>query len=129
MLVDCLKNTRLGTTEKIAWVLVILCLHLLGALIYLVVVRRRCWNWHQGKICGKVTEMMSIAEAVIQELNAPPPEKQEQVLEFVDSLSGGAEPGERLSFFDTALSLKLKGPRDWATNFEEYTDGNKKDAL
>ena len=62
-------------------------------------------------------------------MNALPPEKQEQVLEFVDSLSGDAEPGEPHSFFDTALSLNLKGPRDWATNFEEYTDGNKKDAL
>ena len=72
---------------------------------------------------------MSIAEAVIEKLNALPPEKQEQVLEFVDSLSPKALAAEPLSFFDTALSLKLKGPKDWATNFEEYTDGDKKDAL
>ncbi len=34
MLVDAIKNRALSDTEKIIWVLVILFLHLLGALIY-----------------------------------------------------------------------------------------------
>ena len=30
-----------------------------------------------------------------------------------------------LSFFDTALSLNLEGPPDWALNFDEYLYGEK----
>jgi hypothetical protein len=41
MLVDCIKNTRLGETEKVVWVLVIIFLHALGALIYLLAGRDR----------------------------------------------------------------------------------------
>ena len=72
---------------------------------------------------------MSITEAVIEKLNALPPEKQARVLEFVESLSGTAAKDKPYSFFDTARGLKLKGPRDWAAHFEEYTDGDKKDAI
>jgi len=41
MLIDCLQNSRLQSTEKIVWVLVILFLHFLGALIYYFVGRGR----------------------------------------------------------------------------------------
>jgi predicted transporter len=41
MLVDCIQNQSLSSTEKIVWVLVILFLHALGALIYYLVGRRR----------------------------------------------------------------------------------------
>ena len=41
MLVDCLTKKRLRSTEKIVWVLVLLFTHAVGALLYLVLVRRR----------------------------------------------------------------------------------------
>ncbi|MDB6020130.1 MAG: hypothetical protein JWR19_4619 [Pedosphaera sp.] len=41
MLVDCIKNDRLSSNEKIIWVLVILFLHALGALIYFLVGRNK----------------------------------------------------------------------------------------
>ena len=41
MLVDCIQNQSLSSTEKIVWVLVIIFLHALGALIYYLVGRRR----------------------------------------------------------------------------------------
>jgi hypothetical protein len=34
MLIDCIQNNSIGSTEKIIWALVILFLHCLGALIY-----------------------------------------------------------------------------------------------
>jgi hypothetical protein len=34
MLVDCIKNERLGDNERIVWVLVVVFTHWLGALIY-----------------------------------------------------------------------------------------------
>lgn len=39
-LVDCLQNPRLNGTEKLVWVLVILFLHVLGAIIYLAIGRQ-----------------------------------------------------------------------------------------
>ncbi len=41
MLIDCLMNPRLQGTEKLVWVLVILFLHVLGAIIYFVVGRQQ----------------------------------------------------------------------------------------
>jgi hypothetical protein len=41
MLIHALTNRGLGDGEKVAWVLVILCLHFLGALIYFFVGRPR----------------------------------------------------------------------------------------
>lgn len=41
MLIHALMNRGLGDGEKVAWVLVILCLHFLGALIYFFVGRPR----------------------------------------------------------------------------------------
>lgn len=35
---------------------------------------------------------------------------------------------QSLSFFDTALSLNLEGPPDWATNFDDYLYGGKGEA-
>ena len=39
MLVDAITNTALNGTEKIIWVLVVLFLHLVGALLYFFVAR------------------------------------------------------------------------------------------
>jgi uncharacterized RDD family membrane protein YckC len=41
MLIDCLTNPRLQGAEKIVWVLVVLFLHLLGAVIYFAIGRQR----------------------------------------------------------------------------------------
>jgi hypothetical protein len=41
MLIDAIKNQRLTDGQKIAWVLVILFLHFLGALIYFLAGRSR----------------------------------------------------------------------------------------
>ena len=72
---------------------------------------------------------MSTTEAILEKVTALSPEKQEQVLEFVDSLTKRKESAKPYSFLDVALSQRLKGPRDWAANFEEYLHGDKKNAL
>jgi Phospholipase_D-nuclease N-terminal len=41
MLVDCLQNPALVGTEKIVWVLVIILLHVLGAIIYFAVAKSK----------------------------------------------------------------------------------------
>jgi len=41
MLIDCIQNQRLNSTEKVIWVLVIIFLNLLGAIIYFLAGRKR----------------------------------------------------------------------------------------
>jgi hypothetical protein len=41
MLIDCIKNSSLSSNEKIVWVLVIIFLYALGALIYLLVGKKK----------------------------------------------------------------------------------------
>jgi cytochrome c oxidase assembly factor CtaG len=41
MLIDCLQNSRLQGVEKLVWIVVILFLHLLGAVIYFFVGREQ----------------------------------------------------------------------------------------
>jgi hypothetical protein len=41
MLIDCLQNPRLPSTEKLIWVLVIFFMHFVGALIYFFVGRQQ----------------------------------------------------------------------------------------
>jgi Phospholipase_D-nuclease N-terminal len=41
MLIHCIKNPALTDTQKIVWVLVILFAHLIGALIYYLVVKNK----------------------------------------------------------------------------------------
>ena len=72
---------------------------------------------------------MSTTEAILEKVSALPPEKQEEVLEFVDSLAKKVASAKPYSFLDTALSQKLQGPKDWSANFEEYLHGDKWDAL
>ncbi len=40
-LVDCLQNPRLEGTEKLIWALVILFLHIVGAILYFVIGRQQ----------------------------------------------------------------------------------------
>jgi hypothetical protein len=39
ILIDCLKNQRLDGTEKMIWVLVIFCLHVIGPLLYFFIAK------------------------------------------------------------------------------------------
>ena len=41
MMIDAIKNKGLSDGEKVAWVLVILFLHFIGALVYLIFGRSR----------------------------------------------------------------------------------------
>ncbi len=41
MIIDCAKNNRIAGGEKVAWLLVIIFLHFLGALIYFFAGRRK----------------------------------------------------------------------------------------
>ncbi len=41
MLVDCIQNPALDGTEKLIWALVILFLHVLGAVLYYLIVRSK----------------------------------------------------------------------------------------
>jgi hypothetical protein len=41
MLIDALMNPRIQGTEKLVWVLVVLFLHLLGAVLYFVIGREQ----------------------------------------------------------------------------------------
>ena len=40
MLVDCIQNNRLESTQRLIWVLVIFFLHALGALLYFLIGRK-----------------------------------------------------------------------------------------
>ncbi len=72
---------------------------------------------------------MSTTEAILETVNALPPEKQAEVLEFANSLAKKTATAKPYSFLDVALSQKLQGPKDWAANFEEYLHGDKRNAL
>ena len=43
MIIDCVTNRYLGSGEKIAWTLVIILLHGLGALIYFIAGRKQSY--------------------------------------------------------------------------------------
>ena len=71
---------------------------------------------------------MSVAEAVMEKLSALPPQKQEQVLHYVESLNlpaktttTDADPYEWLKI---AASMNLDGPPDWSEKFEDYLNGD-----
>jgi len=69
---------------------------------------------------------MSIAETVIQKLSALPPEKQEQVLQYVEALTDQRElpvPRQSGSALRSFAQLKLDGAIDSSTRFHEYLYG------
>jgi hypothetical protein len=70
---------------------------------------------------------MSVAEAVMEKLSALPPQKQEQVLHYVESLKPKAhkakakvDESDSHPWIKVALSLNLDGPPDWSEKFEDY---------
>ena len=73
---------------------------------------------------------MSVAEAVMEKLSALPPQKQEQVLHYAESLDQPAKTKSEASQADPyawlkfAASMNLDGPPDWSEKFEDYLNGN-----
>ena len=72
---------------------------------------------------------MSVAEAVMEKLSALPPQKQEQVLHYVESLEPKApkaqvDESDPHPWIKVALSMNLDGPPDWSEKFEDYLNGD-----
>jgi hypothetical protein len=65
---------------------------------------------------------MSTTEAILEKVSALPPEKQAEVLSFVESLSKPETPktGDPYAWLKIAREMNLEGPPDWSRRFEEY---------
>ncbi len=80
---------------------------------------------------------MSTTEAILEKLSTLPPEKQSQVLHFVESisqppLSSAAESAttdKPHAWLDIAMSMKLDGPPDMSEHLDDYLYGDKKHVL
>ena len=75
---------------------------------------------------------MSTTEAIFEKVSALPPEQQQEVLQFVDSISGRDEPaknGQPYEWMDLALKANVQGPPDWSEHLDEYLYGDKRNAL
>ena len=75
---------------------------------------------------------MSTTEAILEKLSALPPEKQERVLQFVETLAAPAKPvaenAEPHAWLKIAMSMKLEGPPDLSEHLDDYLYGDKKNA-
>jgi hypothetical protein len=72
---------------------------------------------------------MSVTEAVMKKLSALPPQKQEQVLDYVNSLTEKLSPpkdsnADPYEWLKIAASMNLDGPPDWSEKFEDYLNGD-----
>ena len=75
---------------------------------------------------------MSTRDAILERLDTLPPEKQEDVLHYVESISPAQQPaktGEPYEWLDIALKANLQGPPDWSEHLDDYLYGDKKNAL
>ena len=68
---------------------------------------------------------MSITEAILEKVNALPPEDQADVLEYVDALTKKAsvKTGEPYSALRAVANLNIDGPPDASKRFHEYLYG------
>jgi hypothetical protein len=75
---------------------------------------------------------MSTTEVILEKVSALPPDKQERVLEFVESIieSGklAAKIGKPYGWMETALKANFQGPPDWSEHLDDYLYGGKRDA-
>ncbi len=74
---------------------------------------------------------MSTKEAILEKVSALPPEKQEAVLEFVESLNPPTiveKSGEPYEWMKIAMSMNLNGPPDMSEHLDDYLYGGKKNA-
>ncbi|MDD5139736.1 MAG: hypothetical protein PHY43_05675 [Verrucomicrobiales bacterium] len=67
---------------------------------------------------------MSVAEAVMEKLSALPPQKQEQVLHYVESLNRPAKTAatdaDPYEWLKIAASMNLDGPPDMSEHLDDY---------
>ena len=67
---------------------------------------------------------MSVAEAVMEKLNALPPQKQEQVLHYVESLNRPAKTAptdaDPYEWLKIAAGMNLGGPSDMSEHLDDY---------
>ena len=72
---------------------------------------------------------MSTAEVIQKKVNALPPEKQKDVLHYVDSISAPNQPpaktGKPYAWIDVCLKANLQGPPDWSEHLDDYLYGDK----
>jgi hypothetical protein len=67
---------------------------------------------------------MSTAEIIQEKVNALPPEKQQEILRYVETVaSSPAKTGEPYSSLRTIAGLNIDGPPDASTRFHEYLYG------
>ena len=75
---------------------------------------------------------MSTTEAIFEKVSALPPEKREDVLRYVESISEQpASPvkcGKPYEWMDIALKANLQGPPDWSEHLDDYLYGDKQNA-
>jgi hypothetical protein len=73
---------------------------------------------------------MSTTETILEKVSGLPPEQQEQVLEFVDSLAkpAPAKGGDPYAWLSIAMSMNLEGPPDMSEHLDDYLYGDKKHA-
>jgi hypothetical protein len=65
---------------------------------------------------------MSTTEAILKKVSALPPEKQEQVLDYVESLNPPAiaeKSGEPYAWMKIAMSMNLNGPPDMSEHLDD----------
>lgn len=69
---------------------------------------------------------MSVTEAVMEKLSALPPQKQEQVLHYVESLNPPVEKkpaneqADPYEWLKIAASMNLSGPSDMSEHLDDY---------
>ena len=69
---------------------------------------------------------MSTTEAILETVNALPPEKQEQLLDYAKLLAESAsapKSGEPYSALRAVAAMNLDGPPDASKRFHEYLYG------
>jgi hypothetical protein len=72
---------------------------------------------------------MSTTEAILEKVSALPPEKREDVLRYIESISGPvAKNGDPYEWMKIAASMKLEGPPDMSEHLDDYLYGDKRNA-
>ena len=79
--------------------------------------------------CSANLFAMSTTEAILEKLSVLSPEKQKQVLQYVQTLAAPSRPVEKSpdphAWLKVAMSMNLDGPPDWSERFEDYLNGQK----
>jgi hypothetical protein len=72
---------------------------------------------------------MSTTEAIMEKVSALPPEKREEVLRYVESISESVAKGAApYDWIKIAASMNLEGPSDISEHLDDYLYGDKKNA-